>query len=267
MDILKKSIAPITDDAWKEIKEAADDIFNNYLTAREFVDIDGPNGMGYGAVTTGKLIIPKKQSRAGINYGIREVIPVLEIRKPFELDIWELDNIERGSKDVDLGPLEEAAKEVALFEENAIYNGFPEAQIKGLTKSSEIPVVIKKKDTVNFLKVVGEQIISLKKQGVGGPYTLIVDDENYQRLITENKGFPVIRQLKEIIDGKIILNHNNKNSFIVTERGGDYELYLGQDISIGYDGHNTEKVKLYFTESFTFRVHSPEAIRVINNAE
>ena len=109
MNILKK--------AWKEIIDRSAEIFKIYLTAREFVDIDGPHGLQQGGISTGRLLLPQKQSKEGINYGLREFLPLVEIRKPFELDIWELDNINRGARDIDLEPLEEAAKEIALFEE------------------------------------------------------------------------------------------------------------------------------------------------------
>ena len=111
MNILKKSIAPITDKAWNEITDRTRQILRTYLTARKFVDIEGPTGLEQGGISTGRLIVPENQPADGVNYGIREMLPFVEIRKPFELDLWELDNIERGAKDVDLTPLEEAAKE------------------------------------------------------------------------------------------------------------------------------------------------------------
>jgi len=47
---------------------------------------------------------------------------------------------------------------------------------------------------------------------------------------------------------------------MLTKRGGDFELILGQDLAIGYESHTQTKVKLYFTESFTFRVLEPAAV-------
>jgi uncharacterized linocin/CFP29 family protein len=267
MNILKKAIAPITEEGWREITDQADKIFKTHLTARKFVDVDGPNGMDYGAVSTGKLILPEKHSKKGINWGMREVLPLVEIRKPFELDIWELDNIDRGAKDVNLEPMENAAREVANFEENAIYYGFEKGRIKGLKENAEEPSIVKTNDPDDLLKIIGEQLINLEKEGVEGPYTLVADLKNWKKLISVTKGFPVIKQLKEIIKGEVILNHHNNDSFLVSEQGGDYELILGQDISIGYESHDNEKVKLYFTESFTFRVLSPEAIRVLSNMD
>lgn len=265
MNILKKSIAPLTDAAWKEISNETDRFLKIYLTGRKFVDINGPNGLEMGGLSTGRLVMPGKNKNEGVNYGIREFIPLIEIRKPFELDLWELDNVDRGAEDIDLDPLENAVNEFALFEEQAIYDGFKKANIKGLEKSTEKPPVDLPSDPEQFLDIISGEIISLQKDGVQGPYALILNETSWKNLNKLTKAYPVRNQLKELIEGKIIVNHFNKKSFLVSEQGGDYELVIGQDITLGYDGHTTEKVKLYLTESFTFRVISPEAIRVLNS--
>ena len=141
MDILKKEMAPITDEAWKEITDQTQRVLKNYLTARKFVDIEGPFGLEYGAVSTGRLTITGSKRKDGVNYGIREVKPLIEVRKLFEVDRWELDNINRGAKDIDLEPLEKAAKQVASFEENVIYKGLKTAGIKGLEERTQHPLV------------------------------------------------------------------------------------------------------------------------------
>jgi uncharacterized linocin/CFP29 family protein len=42
-------------------------------------------------------------------------------------------------------------------------------------------------------------------------------------------------------------------------RGGDFLFESGQDLSIGYESHDSDQVNLYIEESFTFRVATPEA--------
>jgi uncharacterized linocin/CFP29 family protein len=42
-------------------------------------------------------------------------------------------------------------------------------------------------------------------------------------------------------------------------RGDDFELVVGQDLSIGYLSHDNAKVTLYLEESLTFRLLSPQA--------
>ncbi|MFW5752345.1 MAG: family 1 encapsulin nanocompartment shell protein, partial [bacterium] len=121
MDIFKKTLAPITDEAWKEINEQATSVFKNVLSARKFVDVEGPHGLDFGAVARGRLHVPEGQEKNPVKFGIHQVHPLIECRIPFTLDIWELDNSVRGAEDIELEPLEKAAREIALFEEKAIY--------------------------------------------------------------------------------------------------------------------------------------------------
>ena len=50
-------------------------------------------------------------------------------------------------------------------------------------------------------------------------------------------------------------------------RGGDFALYLGEDVSIGYLGHDDKKVRLYLEESFTFLLLTTEASVAITAKE
>jgi uncharacterized linocin/CFP29 family protein len=267
MNILKKSIAPLTGKAWSEITQRTKQILDTNLSARKFVDIDGPNGLEMGGISTGRLIVSENNTKHGVNYGIREMLPMVEVRRPFELNLWELDNLERGAKDIDLAPLEEAARDISLFEEKVIYQGFEPAGIKGLRASTETDPLTFPTNVNAFLKEIGNQINYLSRNAVEGPYSLVLTESEWINLINLSQGYPVQLQLKEILGGQVLINHSNQNSFLISERGGDYELILGQDISVGYDGHDTRKVKLYLTSSFTFRVLSPEAIVVFNSRE
>ena len=50
-----------------------------------------------------------------------------------------------------------------------------------------------------------------------------------------------------------------KDAFVLTTRGGDFSLYLGEDVSIGYSSHDDKKVRLYLQETFTFLLLTTEA--------
>ena len=45
----------------------------------------------------------------------------------------------------------------------------------------------------------------------------------------------------------------------MSTRGGDFELHIGQDVSIGYLSHTDDKVRLYLQETFTFLLLTTEA--------
>ena len=54
-----------------------------------------------------------------------------------------------------------------------------------------------------------------------------------------------------------------EGAFVLTTRGGDFELNIGQDFSIGYLTHTDVMVRLYLQESFTFRLLTSEASVVL----
>ncbi len=62
-----------------------------------------------------------------------------------------------------------------------------------------------------------------------------------------------------INDGEIIWAPAVEGAVLLSTRGGDYELYLGQDLSIGYQSHDDHQIELYFQESLTFVVQTSEA--------
>jgi uncharacterized linocin/CFP29 family protein len=50
-----------------------------------------------------------------------------------------------------------------------------------------------------------------------------------------------------------------RGGVVVSQRGGDFVLEIGEDLSVGYDSHDAEAVELYLLESFTFRALTAEA--------
>ena len=54
---------------------------------------------------------------------------------------------------------------------------------------------------------------------------------------------------------------------MVSLRGEDFELMVGQDLSIGYTSHDATTVTLFLEESLTFRAAGPEAAVALRYAE
>jgi uncharacterized linocin/CFP29 family protein len=264
MNILKKSLAPVTDRAWEEINEQAKKVFSSNLSARHFVDIDGPKGLQFASVARGELILQEKKGNDKVNYGIHAVQPLVEVRAPFELNIRDLDNLERGAKDVPLDNLEKAARSIARFEEQAIYDGLNEAGIEGLKASSSFGALSFSAKPEEIMHAVARGIAEMRNAAVEGPYTLVMDMKRWEKLSSIIEGYPFRMQLENLLGGEIILAPQIKGTYLVSEMKGNFTLTVGQDLSIGYEGHDRQKVYLYFTESFTFQVHEPSAILLIN---
>lgn len=263
MNILKKDLAPITERAWEEIESQTKRVLGVYQTSRKIADIHGPAGLDLGGISTGRLRVPPKQAKSGVSIGIREVIPLVEVRKSFALNRWELDNASRNLEDLDLGALEKAAQQMAAFEDRCLYYGMSDSLAPGLFNEKEDKAVEVGLKISEFLHVVAEQVVSLQRDAVEGPYALVLPTWVWVKLSSESTAYPIRSLLKEVIGGDVLTHHYNEDIFLVSERGGDIELHLGQDISLGYETHDKNTVELFFTESFVFQIHGREAIRTL----
>jgi uncharacterized linocin/CFP29 family protein len=79
----------------------------------------------------------------------------------------------------------------------------------------------------------------------------------------EHGGYPLLDHLRKILEGPIVWAPGVQGAIVVSLRGGDFMFESGQDLSIGYDSHDADAVRLYLEESFTFHVATPEAAAVL----
>jgi uncharacterized linocin/CFP29 family protein len=112
----------------------------------------------------------------------------------------------------------------------------------------------------DYPDVVSKAVSELRLAGVAGPYSLLLSADAWTAVSeTSDHGYPIREHLARVLDGDIIWAPAIDGALLLSGRGGDYELRLGQDLSIGYLSHDAESVHLYFTESFTFAVYTTEA--------
>jgi uncharacterized linocin/CFP29 family protein len=263
MDILKQQLAPVSNEAWEEIKKEAKRFLSLHLSARKFVEVEGPKGWDYAAVPSGRLVIPDNQDKKGVVYGINKVQPLIEPRIIFSLNIWELDNLTRGATDIDLDAMEEAARKLAEFEDKTVYYGLAEASLTGLKDCNAGEKLAFPENPVDLLSVVSQGITKLRDASFDGPYSLVVSPGKWQTISSHFKGYPLKTQLEKLLGGRVILSHFIEEAFLVPAHATELSLVLGHDISIGYESHSATEVRLYFTESFTFRINDPGTVIMI----
>ena len=253
MDLLKRNQAPITPEAWKQIDDEAKRVLRLNLAGRKLVDFDGPHGWQYAAVNTGELTI-KTDGALGVPWGVRAVVPLIEVRVPFELSLMELDNASRGAV-VDLAAVVSAAEKTARAEDHAIFNGFKAAGIEGIIPASPHTPLTIADDYARYPSVVVEAIETLRRGGINGPYALALGPDCYAGLAqAAEDGYPIRERVEHVLDGPMLLAPMVDGATLLSTRGGDFQLSVGQDLSIGYAGHDRDTVYLYLTESFAFRV-------------
>jgi uncharacterized linocin/CFP29 family protein len=263
MNNLHRELAPISDAAWAQIEEETTRTLKRYLAGRHVIDVPGPNGTGFAAVATGHLlsIAPPAEDIVARQ---REVKVLVELRVPFELTREAIDDVERGSDDSDWQPAKDAARKIAFAEDRAIFNGYAAANIQGIRDGSSNPVMTLPADVRDYPDAVAQALSQLRLVGVNGPYSVLLGAKAYTELAeTRDHGYPILEHVKRIVDGNIIWAPAIEGAFVLTTRGGDFELNIGQDISIGYLSHTDISVRLYLQETFTFRVLTGEASVVL----
>jgi len=267
-DLLKREQAPITVEAWKQIDKEARRVLKLHLAGRKLVDFSGPHGWTLGGINTGHLKDIDKGRVEGVPHAIREVQALVEIRSPFTMKILELDYAARGARDLDLDSVIDVAERVAHAEDTAIFHGLKEAQITGIVDASPHSS-IEVKTTLDWPRTVAAAKEVLRAAGVDGPYALALGVQAYTELAADSdEGYPLRRRIVEnLIDGSIVWAPALRGgAVLLSKRGGDYEITVGQDLSIGYAFHDREDVELYLTESFTFRVLEEKAAIFLRRA-
>ena len=267
MNNLHRELAPVSDAAWAEIEEETTRTLKRYLAGRRVVDVPASGGVGLPAVATGHLLSIASPAE-DIIARQREVKALVELRVPFELTREAIDDVERGSDDSDWQPAKDAARKIAFAEDRAIFNGYREANIQGIREGTSNPIMTLPVDVRDYPDAVAHALSQLRLVGVNGPYSVLLGASAYTDLAeTRDYGYPVLEHVKRIVDGNIIWAPAIEGAFVLTTRGGDFELSIGQDVSIGYLSHTDTVVRLYLQETFTFRLLTSEASVVLAPAE
>ncbi len=259
MNNLHRELAPISDAAWAQIEAETTRTLKRYLAGRRVVDVLSPGGTALPGVATGHWVsIAPPGEKIVANQ--REVKALVELRAPFDLSRQAIDDVERGSEDSDWQPAKDAAKTLAFAEDRAIFDGYKAANIQGIRECTSNPIKPLPGEVCDYPDAVAQALRQLRFVGVSGPYSVILGDNEYTELVeTRDHGYPIVEHVKRIIDGDIIWAPAINGAFVLSTRGGDFELTLAPDVSIGYLSHTDTMVRLYLQEACTFRILTREA--------
>jgi uncharacterized linocin/CFP29 family protein len=259
MNNLYRELAPVSAAAWDQIEDEAKRTFALHAAARKAVDVTGPDGLGLAGIGTGHATAIEPPGD-GITAALRDWRPVVELRVPFTLSREEIDSVERGALDADWQPVKDAAKKIAFAEDRAVFDGYAAARVSGIRPAASNPSLVLPGEPRDYPDLVSKALSELRLAGVAGPYSLLLSADAYTAVSeTSDHGYPILEHLRRLLDGDIIWAPAIEGAVLLSCRGGDYELRIGQDLSIGYLDHDADSVRLYFTESFTFAAYTSEA--------
>ncbi|GFG54289.1 bacteriocin [Mycolicibacterium agri] len=259
MNNLYRDLAPVTEEAWAQIEEEATRTFKRHIAGRRVVDVSGPSGPTTAAISTGHLIdVPAPGD--GVVARLREARPLVQLRVPFTVTRSAIDDVERGAQDSDWDPVKDAAKRLAFVEDRAIFEGYAGASIDGIRACSSNPALKLPSDPGDYPEVISQALSELRLAGVDGPYSVLLSADAYTLVSeTTEHGYPLREHLNRLVDGDIIWAPAIDGAFVLSTRGGDFDLQLGTDVSIGYLSHDADTVQLYLQETLTFLCYTAEA--------
>jgi uncharacterized linocin/CFP29 family protein len=257
---LYRELAPVTASAWSEIEAEAKRSLTHFLAARKLVDFTGPLGWDAACLATGRGSGIDSGDLPGVEVVRRESLSLLELRTPFTLNRADLDRIERGATDADLGAVVRATRTAAHAEDTLVFKGIPGSSpgVVGAGPHDPIPL---SDDYARYPQAVALAVATLKDAGVGGPYAIALGPRCYRGVIetTEHGGYPLLEHLHIILGGPVVWAPAVDGAVVLSQRGGDVELVVGQDFAIGYRSHDADTVDLYLEETAAVRVAGPEA--------
>jgi uncharacterized linocin/CFP29 family protein len=263
MSILRRHLAPLGDKAWEQIDQEARRVLTANLAARRVVDVKGPLGFDASAVNLGRV---SDWEGDRVRFAHRRVLPLVEMRVAFTVSQAELDNLERGADAVDHDPVREAALAAANFEERAIFHGLEAAGMRGMIAATEHPPVALGDSGIEALSDrVAAALIRLLETGVEGPYLLVLGEKLYRAVSGDVGAYPLRQALAKLVGTPPLFSPGLDGGLLVSTRGGDFELTLGIDMSIGFDRAEGDTVHLFLTETFAFRVLGGEALVVLTS--
>jgi uncharacterized linocin/CFP29 family protein len=264
MNHLLRSGAPISDTGWDLLDQEARERLTPALAARKLVDFSGPHGWEYSATNLGRTAELTSPPCQGVTGRERRVLPVVEVRADFEISRQELRDADRGAEDADLAGLDEAAHQMAVAENIAVFHGW-KGSITGIAEASPHEPVALGESPDGYPRPVAGATERLLSSGVTGPYGMALGRAEFRRVVetAEHGGYPLLDHLRKILEGPIVWAPGVRGAVVVSLRGGDFLYESGQDLSIGYDSHDAEVVRLYLEQSFSFRVATPEAAVVL----
>lgn len=265
---LNRQLAPFSEETWDRIEAAAMEAASEELTARRFLDVDGPYGVGLTTLEVGAedYCREPKPEEAGAVINHARVLPVPMIRRSFKLGMRRIVAAEEQGRPLDLTPAEEAGQAVAQREEDFIYSGSKEAGLEGLL-TIQGGAKIRAGDWKNADQALGDvlkAVEALDKNGFLGPYALVLPPKYYNLLFSRYEGSDVLQleHLKRLCEEGVHKAEIGKPVLVDPQVG---RIVIGQDLRCGYSGTDGIHYQLFANESVVLKVEEPGAVCVLGS--
>jgi uncharacterized linocin/CFP29 family protein len=263
MDLLRRELAPLSSEVWKQLDEAVSGMARRTLAARRVATFEGPRGWNHVAVALGTVTPrPTREGKAVVS--MPDVVLLAEIRAAFSLPWAIIEAIDRGAPALDASAAEAAAREVAHAEDRLAFYGEPGGEgFLTSAESSRLPCGDWSKPGQVVTDLV-EAVALLDDHGIPGPYeAVLAPARHHAYLRAADDGYPASRHLKETLAAVHRSAVIKDCGAVFSTRGGDFVLTVGGDLSVGYRAHDAEAVHLFCVETVAAQTVGADAVCVL----
>ena len=235
------------------------------LTARRFLPVDGPFGMGYVAAPAGNDD-QRQHASHGATTIISRTIPVPLIYRHFTLGRRRIAAYTEAGHPLDLSSLSRAAMDLAAREEELIYLGDPEFGLAGLC-TAENRNHLEGGDWMDVEQVLRDVLAAvtlLYGSRYYGPYALALEPKLYNNLFRrypEGSDMLQIDHLKGLCTNGIYKTDIPGAVLVAPEAGA---LLVGEDLTVDYTFPDSAHFNFAVRESIVLRIDAPKAICTIS---
>jgi uncharacterized linocin/CFP29 family protein len=256
---LARDDAPFGSEIWDLLDAAMKEAAKSQLVGRRLLDVEGPFGLGLKSVP-----LQDFDDESGLITSA--VLPVVLIRKFFQLNTRDLAAYERDGVALETYPVAEAAVDIARREDRLVFSGG--TQIPGLlsVEGSNDMNLLSWDEVGAAANDVIQAITRLDDAGFHGPYSLALAPARYNllfRLYPQGKRSELEHLQAIVTEGIYKAPALDSGGLLLASTANCASLVLGQDMNIGFVGPMGDKQEFLISESLTLRMRRPSAICVL----
>lgn len=262
MKYLNREQANLSEEIWDRIDEAAAEAARALLTARRFLELEGPYGIGLTAIEVGEDTFcrePAPEDAAAIT---SKAISMPMLRKACQLSIRRVEAYQHMGQPLDLRSVEDAAEAVARREEEFIYYGQADFGLEGLLTANGRHEV-KAGDWSKVEQALDDVLNAvdlLDGSGYHGPYALALSPAHFNQLFRRYEGTDMLQleHLRRLCELGVYKAPIAGAAVLIDGHVG--KLVLGQDIQTGFSSNDGIYYHLFVSESIVLRLEEPDAL-------
>ncbi len=267
MDPLNRPLAPFGDEIWTVIDQAAAQVAADLLTARRFLEVEGPYGLGFTSIEAGGDDVSDRSDPTEAVAVLGAALSVPMLWKGFGLSLRRLAAHQQHGQPLDLTAVTEAAEAVARLEERLIYHGDQRTGLAGLLTAPGAAAV-KGGDWTRLDQALADvlaAITTLAEGGYAGPYALVAEPKLYTGLYRPYADSELL-QIDHIarLCRRGIFKAAITGALIIDPRAA--RLVVGQDLMAGFASLDGVHCRLFLSESLVLAIDDAGALCRIGGA-